>query len=214
MSGRLREDLGITNVGWGVCGFTSTFYAMWDINPGLRAALIKAPRPFNVLAEIKQYLVILEAEGRTAELKSIRDFTRSFGPPYDQFKIKEYIERINRAVDKTAADITKEKLFGIAMPPDCVADYAKRIWQYNCTVHPGDIGGDGIIGVKSADYPNMTAYGGLCHWMYRHNNRIYSWGKSFGSVAATGYPYTVIWTLRFGTAAVRTGLRLSGHRGA
>ncbi|HEY4253887.1 MAG TPA: hypothetical protein VGM87_21950 [Roseomonas sp.] len=196
MSLAMKEDLGITNKGWGVCGFTSTFYAMWAQNPGSRGALMNAPKPFTVLAEIKTYLMLLLATGKTAELKSITDFTRSFGAPYDAFTIDSYVARINDAVDLTDEQIVGNKLFGIAMPPTCVADYAKRIWGYDCAITTGDAGGNAIIGVQSSAYPTMTAYRGLCHYMYRYNNRIYSWGKSFGSVAEANSKYTVVWTLR------------------
>lgn len=195
MSDTVREDLGRTNIGWGVCGFTSTFYAMWALNPGSRGALMNAPKPFTVLAEIKAYLKSLQAEGKTAALSAITGFTRSFGKPYDSFTVDKYVERIDKAVSQTDEEIEKNSLYGIAMPPQCVSDYAKRIWDYNCAIKMGDAGGDGIIGVKSSDYPSMTEYRGLCHYMYRHNNRIYSWGRSFGSVAEANAKYTVIWTL-------------------
>lgn len=195
MSVTIREDLGRTNIGWGVCGFTSTFYAMWALNPGSHGALMNAPKPFTVLAEIKTYLKILQAEGKTAALSSITGFTRSFGKPYDKFTPDNYMARIDKAVNLTDQQIEANELFGIAMPPQCVADYAKRIWGYDCAIKMGDAGGDGIIGVKSSDYPTMTEYGGLCHYMYRHNNRIYSWGQSFGSVTEANAKYTVIWTL-------------------
>lgn len=195
MSVTIQEDLGRTNVGWGVCGFTSTFYAMWALNPGTHAALINAPKPFSVLAEIKVYLRILQAEVKTTALKSITDFTRSFGKPYHKFSIESYIAQIDKAVTLTDKQIEANKLFGIAMPPQCVADYAKRIWRYESTIAMGDAGGDGIIGVKSSGHPLMTEYGGLCHYMYRHNNRIYSWGRSFGSVQEANAAFTVNWTL-------------------
>jgi len=195
MSG-LREDLGVTNVGWGVCGFTSTFYAMWGLDaPGARAALINAPKPFTVLAEIKTYLRTLQADSNMAMLQSITGFTRSFGAPYDTFTVDNYIARINKAVSLSEGEIIKNKLFGIAMPPQCVADYVQRIWGCECAIKMGDAGGDGIIGVKSSASPAMTEYSGLCHWMYRYNNRIYSWGKSFGSVTDANSKYTVIRTL-------------------
>ena len=193
----MRKDLGKTNSHWGVCGFTSTFYAMWGLDaPGARAALINAPKAFNVLAEIKTYLRTLQAEAAMEKLKEITDFTRSFGHPFDRFTVDNYIARINEAVSQTEDQIKEEELFGIALPPKCVADYAQRIWSREYDIIMGDAGGDGIIGVKSSEYPKMTAYKGLCHWMYRYNNRIYSWGDSHDSVTAADPTYTVIWTLR------------------
>lgn len=195
MSATIRVDLGQANAGWGVCGFTSTFYAMWALNPGSHGALMNAPRPFTVLAEIKQYLQMLLAEAKIRELTAITEFTRSFGKPYDSFSIEDYIARIGDAAGMTDEQIAQNSLFGIAMPPQCVGDYATRIWGYKREIFLGDSGRDGIIGVKSSAYPHMQEYGGLCHYMYRHNNRIYSWGRSFGSVAEANPKYTVIWTL-------------------
>ena len=42
----------------------------------------------------------------------------------------------------------------------------------------------------------MTEYRGLCHYLYRANSRIYSWGRSFDSVTQADPNYTVVWTLQ------------------
>jgi hypothetical protein len=189
------KDMGLTNAGWGVCGFTSTFYAMWQQNPTSRGALMNAPRPFTVLAEIKQYLKILQAAAEVAKLQSITDFTRSFGKPHNSFTVEKYIERINKAVAKTDQEVTGDELFGIAMPPQCVADYARRIWGFKAALAMGDTGGsEAILGVKSSKYPKMTEYNGLCHYLYRANNHIYSWGHDpYASVTAADATYSVVW---------------------
>ena len=199
----IPRELGLANAGWGVCGFTSTFYAMWALNPGMRPALINAPQPFTVLAEIKTYLRTLQASGEAAKLTAIRDFTRSFGSPYDTFTIDAYIERINGAVNLSADAIKGNQMFGIAMPPQCVADYVRRMWQFDCSIEMGNRnpGSDGIIGVKSSNSPEMTEYGGLCHWMYRHDNRIYSWGLTLPPNASQFSSYTIIWTLKLQSRA-------------
>ncbi|HME25825.1 MAG TPA: hypothetical protein VKI44_31580 [Acetobacteraceae bacterium] len=52
--------MGSTNNLWGVCGFTSTFYSMYELNRGKRALLIGAGIATKVLAEIKTYLMLLK----------------------------------------------------------------------------------------------------------------------------------------------------------
>lgn len=195
MPSEIPGNLGITNVGWGVCGFTSTFYAMWELNPGARGALINAPKPFNVLAEIKQYLRTLQAEGNVKTLTAITDFTRSFGNPYDKFDIDNYISRINKAVSLSEGAIKGDKNFGIAMPPKCVADYIRRIWNFDCDIAMGDGGGDAIVGVKNTKNSAMTEYRGLCHWMYRCNNQYYSWGLRLPPNDRRLENYQIVWTL-------------------
>jgi hypothetical protein len=34
-------------------------------------------------------------------------------------------------------------------------------------------------------------YKGLCHWMYRSNRKIYSWGSVFNSVSAANKDFCV-----------------------
>lgn len=181
--------LGITNDKWGVCGFTSTFYAMYQLNPASRPLVVNATAAYRVLAEIKTYLMLLKAEGSPL-LDDIRDFTQSFGPPHDAFTVDDYIQRINDAAagNRSEKDILGEERYGIALPPAAVADYISRVWGWRATVHahpncPGS--GNGIIGVRVVGTGGSgEPYKGLIHYMYRGNGSIYSWGKKFGSVKA------------------------------
>lgn len=180
------NDMGITNASWGVCGFTSSFYAMHELKQQKRPQLNGAGSAHRVLAEIKTYLNILKADGQQQILDSIRQFTRSFGAPYDTFTVDNYIARVNDAVNHTEEQILGEELFGIAMPPAAVADYLKRIWDSNSSVSTvmGGNGGekDGILGVTSNN-PNMPMYNGLEHYLFRHNGVVYSWGEQFNDIA-------------------------------
>jgi len=184
------NSMGVTNAHWGVCGFTSSFYAMYEMNQSKRPQPIGAGIATRVLAEIKTYLNILKAAGKTDLLNDITKFTQSFGGDFKKFTIDKYITRVDSAVSKTEDKIKADPNYGIAMPPHCVADYLKRIWEYDSTVEavaPGASfgNGDGIIGVTAHDMP---LYFGLCHYLYRLNNKIYSWGQTFNSVtdAANG----------------------------
>lgn len=179
------NTMGTTNQYWGVCGFTSSFYAMYTLNQAKRPQLNNAGTATRVLAEIKTYLNMLKADGKTQMLDSIVAFTRTFGGNFANFTIDGYIARVNQAVSRTEQEIIGDELYGIALPPDVVADYLKRMWDYNTRVHTviggGGGNGDGIIGVTSG---TMAMYDGLEHYMYRRNGVVYSWGDQFDSVAA------------------------------
>jgi hypothetical protein len=185
MSTSINASLGIMNAGWGVCGFTSTFYAMHHANPGTRAWLINATQAYSVLYEIRDYL--MSVKGTTLET-DIRDFTRSFGAPYDTFTIDTYIARIDGASAKLkeSVNIKDVELFGVAMPPHVVVDYITRAWKWKASVHdfatPGMIT-DAIVGVTE-DWSNGKPYHGLCHYLYRGKHKYYSWGNEYPSLKA------------------------------
>jgi hypothetical protein len=189
----IMTPLGSTNKGWGVCAFTSTVYAMYELNPGVRGQVINATLPYRVLAEIKIYLRMLQAENSPL-VKAIEDYTRSFtrfGAGYEfcgYFTIANYIQRINQSLPQpnetqkhAETRILKNPKFGIAMPPDAAADYIRRVWQWKATITAAENGADGLIGVHN---PTNTGhlYNGLEHWMYRSGGKIYSWGDSFDTV--------------------------------
>ena len=184
------EVVGKVNAGWGVCGFTTSMYAMYQNNPAARPWLINAPRAFTVLSEIKGYLRLLQEFGGEKTIKDIETFTRTFGPPYDKFTVHWYVDYINRAGDKYVnhsgeedKKIYADELFGIALPPEAVADYLKRRCGYSSVIATSDPGGDVFIGVQDKSVDNSSKpYNGLCHWVYRKGAKIYSWGKSFNSL--------------------------------
>ncbi len=178
------RQLGITNAGWGVCGFTSTFYAMYLLNDQARGQLINATNAFRVLAEIKTYLTILKAEGKQDLIKGIEEFTQTF-EGFEDFTVDKYILHVNSAVTKTEEQIKKDDKYGIALPPDVVADYVTRIWGYDAKVKAVKNNKVGvtncIIGVTSKD-PKMKLFDGLEHYMFKRGGYIYSWGERFNSV--------------------------------
>lgn len=175
--------LGFTNRYWGVCGFTSCLYAMYDLDPGTHLQTINASSAYRILAEIKTYLVMLKAED-SGLLNDIRDFTRSFGGVFVTFDIDPYISRINRAAAKK---LSRSQILG--------EEFAH-----------GTGSGDGVIGVSSSEYDATTGmrkpYYGLEHYMYRKGGRIYSWGQSFNSVqdasrkGADGVVWRVCYVIR------------------
>ncbi|MDA8049143.1 MAG: hypothetical protein M0002_03915 [Rhodospirillales bacterium] len=139
---------------------------------------------------------MLKAAGNTGLLNEIETFTKSFGVvnkcDFGTFTIDKYIQLINTAVDKSEQEIRGDGYYSIGMPPDTMADYLHRIWGYNSEVQviTGGTGGneDGIIGVSKG---LMKLYDGLCHYMYRLNGKIYSWGQIFGSVTEANSAYHV-----------------------
>lgn len=195
MSGSYDEtemrSMGKRNAGWGICGITSTFYAMYQTNPGARGTLINAPKPYSVLAEIKTFLMTLRDDGKAGMLKDIETFTRSFGvvegTDFSGFTVDGYIKYINDSLklyvnkDTLEVDkaIKKDAKFGIGLPPEVVAEYARRIWNYDATAAMNDQPGDAIVGVRDTSrwFNNFRLYGGLVHYLYRKNNKYYSWGQ-------------------------------------
>jgi hypothetical protein len=198
LSAAEMDLMGSTNNYWGVCGFTSSFYSMYELNPGKRALLVGAGIATKVLAEIKTYLMMLKAAGNVTLLNEIETFTKSFGVvgkcDFGTFTIDSYIQRINEAVTKSDDELKGNCYYSIAMPPDAVADYLRRMWEYDSEISiiSGGSGGteDGIIGVNKAN-GTMKLYDGLCHYMYRLGGKIYSWGRVFNSVPEANADYRV-----------------------
>ena len=193
------DQVGAANSYWGVCGFTSTFQSLYELNRGKKALINGAGIPTKVLAEIKTYLVTLKAEGDLKLLQEIETFTRAFpktqkGTDFSTFTIDGYIDLINKAVGKSDSAIMKDELHSIGMPPHAVVDYLKRMWGVTATLTLYETGGDGIVGVKRDSRP---MYGGLCHYMYRSAGRIYSWGQNFASIKKANEDYTVICVVGF-----------------
>jgi hypothetical protein len=212
MSGPVMESLGTLNQRWGICGFTSTFYAMYDHNPATRGWLVNATQVFSVLYEICDYLKALQA-AQSPLLKDITTFTRSFGAPYDQFTVPEYIQRVEGSSETTrqvlafGTDLAAKSyettlkgypLFGIAMPPKAVADYIERMWKWKATItefKAGDLSEDAIVGVRNVKNTTMTMYHGLCHYLYRGGGKYYSWGQSFGTLAQANADYAICYAI-------------------
>lgn len=176
------DSMGVLNSGWGICGFTSSLYALYNNNPSQRPKLAQgAVTPTRMLAEIKTYLRMLQAEGRRDILDDIKTFTRTFGGVHKQFTVTRYIERINSTVTK-GADPGNEK-FGIALPPHAVVDYLERVCGFRSAkvVDLSHQANEMILGVYDKK-SKMKMYGGLAHYLYSRNQKIFSWGQQFGNV--------------------------------
>jgi hypothetical protein len=206
-SDRAMRSMGRRNEQWGICGFTSSLYAMYQLNVAARPFLINAPRPFTILAEIKTYLQMLYAESKTELLNDIEWFTRSFGVvggfDFGTFTPRSYILYINNSTSKyinantqqTIKAIVSDPKFSIALPPEAVSDYLQRVWEYSSNISTMDPGGDAIIGVldKTAKDNSSKPYGGLCHYVYRKSNKIYSWGNEYSSVTDASANFVPCW---------------------
>ncbi|HEV7268430.1 MAG TPA: hypothetical protein VGN83_26515 [Falsiroseomonas sp.] len=199
------KQLGETNAGWGVCGFTSSFYAMYKERHGTQKWLQNATHGYSVLYEIREYLMALQGAS-SPMLGEIVAFTRTFGDEFKDFTIEKYIARIERASaqEKEEEDILDNSKFGIALPPAAVADYLRRMWKAKAEVKQVDLDSlaDGIVGVsrgETDDKGGRQPYLGLCHYMYRRNFNVYSWGSVFPSVAAADQWKTggVTWRVRW-----------------
>lgn len=177
--------MGKTNTHWGVCGFTSCFYAMYALSPAKRPQLNNAGTATRVLAEIQSYLMMLKADGERQLLTDIEKFTKFF-EGFNDFTVDKYIALINKAVTRSENEIIADDKYSLALPPAAVADYLHRMWEVDAkvsVVQGGDGGvGNGIIGVTS-HRRGMVLYDGLEHYMYRHNDKIYSWGEEFSSIS-------------------------------
>ena len=123
-------------------------------------------------------------------LNDIQAFTRSFGvvdgTDFTTFTVANYINYINESLglyinattDKVDDRIKRDAKFGIGLPPELVAEYARRVWKFNATVSTGDQPGDAIVGVKDSGrwFNGYRLYDGLIHYVYRKNNKYYTWG--------------------------------------
>lgn len=215
MSGHYDEvtmqTMGKLNAGWGICGITSTFYAMYQTNPGKHSVLINAPRPYTVLAEIKTFLATLRAEGKTDMVRDIEAFTRTFGvvngTDFSKFTVAGYIQYVNNSLSQYVNNVTsavddaimRDNKFGIALPPEVVAHYARRVWGYTATAAMSDQGGDAIVGVKNGSrwFNGSRLYNGLIHYVYRKNGKIYSWGKEpFDTLKGANANYELCCTVK------------------
>jgi hypothetical protein len=196
------DNMGTLNAGWGICGFTSSLYALYTHNPLRQAKLSSGGnQPRRMLGELKTYLKVLESLGEYTLLNDIEVFTRSFGGVHSDFTVTKYVQRINDTADthfsfsmfgfsiinttfeKGEAD-TKNPLFGIGLPPHVVVDYLKRVCGF-ANAHEADLAytaNEMILGVYDKK-GTMQMYGGLAHYLYYLNNRIYSWGQTFNDVA-------------------------------
>jgi len=180
------NDMGVLNASWGICGFSSSLYALYQHSPTQQSRLAQAGRTTTrVLAEIKTYLVMLQADARYDLLGAIETFTQSFGGDFAKFTIPGFIMRINNIVtlgDQALIDLKDDDTWGIAMPPLAVVDYLKRMCDLRIArLVKTNLHSELILGLCGK---KMHLYNGLEHYVYRLNGKVYSWGQQFNSVEA------------------------------
>jgi hypothetical protein len=169
------------NKGWGICGFASSLGALYQngfFSKTIDRAVSQNQLNTRLLAEIKTYLVILQAENKILLLNEIESFTKSFGGNFSNFTIKKYIEKINSIA--ASPPNLKDERFSIAMPPNGVVDYLIRICNMKnpllkeCRYSASD---NVILGLADSTQTG-GGWKGLRHWVYKKNNsEIFNWGK-------------------------------------
>lgn len=170
-------DISVLNKGWGICGFASALAALYEhgqIKPTVDKAAASGDLKFRLLAEIKSFLVTLQAEGKEDMLRNLETFTRSFGAPFDSFTVEGYISKIN-AVASTGAS-TKDSGFSMAMTPEAVVEYLKLIGGRAAARQAGTdkIINNTILGLGT----NAGPYKGLRHWVYHKSAKeVYNYGE-------------------------------------
>ncbi len=174
------DDVGVLNDKWGICGFTSSLYAVYMNDSSRAAETADFKKPEKVLGEILKYLKAIAGQ---ATLRSdIEKFTKSF-PNFGAFDLGSYQTRLEAAVANPATIGVQD--FSVAMPPHVVVDLLQRTCGFP---HASlvDTGGDAlpekIIGV-SRNIADQSQYKGLRHYFYYKQGTYYSWGQQFGALA-------------------------------
>jgi hypothetical protein len=187
------DDMGIENSSQGICGFTSTLYAVYDNRPQLRQRLGNAlggpDRKTRMMAEIKTFLQMMKAEGNNTVLNEITELTRTF-PGYDAWSVDSYIERIN------SLNVGN---YSIAMPPEATMQYMRTAWDMRPVLRDDEVPGDVILGLARTGGP-VNRWSNLAHYVYRSaNGTVYSWGEQFNSLADVnsrkGKDYSVVYRI-------------------
>jgi hypothetical protein len=185
--------MGIENDTQGICGFTSTLYAVYVNHPSLRGKLERAlddtTRSTRLMAEIKTFLQMMKAGGNSAVLGDITELTRTF-PGYDAWTVDSYIEEINKL---TVGN------FSVAMPPEATMEYMRTAWNMRPVLTDTVVPGDAILGLTRTNAP-VNRWKNLAHYVFQSaRGRIYSWGETFNDLADVntqrGKDYSVIYRI-------------------
>ena len=164
------QDLTHPNRDWGICGFVSVLGSLYDSDPKMKAKLNKIldDKHFEtrLLADIKTFLVMLQADNKTALLKEIEVFTGTFTKG---FKLDAFIKRINAVV--ADPKLLKEE-FTLAMTEKALVEYLTTNWGLKATLTMG-AGGEkkakAILGLyKGKD---------LKHWVYKSGTDVFNYGE-------------------------------------
>ncbi|MEM7424022.1 MAG: hypothetical protein AAF334_09880 [Pseudomonadota bacterium] len=189
-------QMGHLNLRWGVCGFNSALYALYNNSPGIAHGDLShvATNDVVFLNMIADYLEELQNTGAAALVQSIEAFTSSF-PGYAGFSVQTYVERI-RFLGTIGADRAVGD-FSIAMPPAAVVDFLKRRCAFNnarVVPHGYAAQAEEIVGLNDPT-GQLVMHNGLAHYVYRRGVQIHSWGQIWASIAAVGAidPSTAGW---------------------
>lgn len=187
------DDMGIENATQGICGFTSTLYAVYMNRPQLRNrledALDQATRSTRLMAEIKTFLQMMKADGNDKILGQITALTRTF-PGYGGWSVDWYIKEINKLGVGN---------FSIAMPPEATMEYMRTAWDMRPVLTSKVIPGDVILGLTRTGGPR-NRWKNLAHYVYQSAaGRIYSWGEQFSDLKEVntqkGKDYSVVYRI-------------------
>lgn len=179
------------NAGWGICGITSSLYALYQHrgdNKLAQSALVGS----RMLAEIKTFLVTLQANHDLTTLGEIEAFTKLF-PGFGGWSVKGYIASINQIGQKNfVVNTNDDKTYSLGLPPRAVVKYLRLMCNFHGAreLHLSQNANEMIIGVRMKN-GRTAPYNGLVHWMYMHNGTVYSWGQQFDSVTAADADFVV-----------------------
>lgn len=179
------HEFGAINNSQGICGFTSTLYAVYEHMPSVGGQLDAAAGDARtrLMAEIKTFLVMLKAYGKQSLLDEIETLTKTF-PKYEGWTIEKYIQSINNAARPDGVD-TPNINFSIAMPPKPLVEYLRMVWGFVPFIENSltDKVENSILGLTRTGAPENT-HGNLAHYVYKNSKgKILSWGEEFTSIA-------------------------------
>lgn len=170
------DKVGQLNIRYGICGFASSLYAVYDDSPQkLKGELAnEASKRQRLMAEIYGFLNAC-GKFRLELLTEITEFTQSFGGRYATFTIAAYKESIK----KKLAGKAKTPDFSIALTPNAVVYYLQMFGGYaNAKVlSPTAAPARCVVGVANSGVGGP--HDGLKHWVYYRGGTIFSWGEQF-----------------------------------
>ena len=176
------NEMGKVNANYGVCGITSSLYALYTHSPGQQQYFTSVGgRKAFVLGKIVEFLLQLKYTN-TKMLKEIEAFTRKFDG-YGGFNIDQYLKTYKSwSFSDSATDPPGD--ISVAIHPEAVVAFLRTSCNFrNAREIPlSQTRHEAIIGVTDGD-PRFNVYKGLCHYVYKRGNTIYSWGQTFTSVA-------------------------------
>ena len=195
---------GELNKEYGVCGFTSTLYALYATRPSLRSHIQSAQEhaETRLMAEIKTFLVMMKAQGKQSILDDIQTLTTSFNG-YQAWTIDNFITAINRTARAKGVTSPRTNL-SIAMPPSALVEYLNTCWDFNARVETSLTAEarNCILGLTRTGGPR-NRFKNLAHYVYvKPSGQIQSWGSNFTSLAdvnkKTNRNYSLIYRVSLG----------------